>query len=95
MWEYNYDELYHHGIKGQRRGVRRFQNEDGSLTPEGERRHNDSDNNNALNVKKKSKHRLRLEENYKARGMTQEQAEAAAKKRIRTERIIAAAGQSP
>ena len=92
MREYNYDELYHHGIKGRRWGVRRFQNEDGSLTPAGERRYNDSDNNNALKVKKKSKHRLRLEENYKARGMTLEQAEAAAKKRIRTERIIAAAG---
>lgn len=28
-------ELYHHGIKGQKWGVRRFQNEDGSLTDEG------------------------------------------------------------
>lgn len=30
--------LEHHGIKGQRWGVRRFQNEDGSLTPLGEKR---------------------------------------------------------
>lgn len=28
--------LYHHGIKGQKWGVRRYQNEDGSLTEEGE-----------------------------------------------------------
>lgn len=28
-------ELYHHGVKGQKWGVRRFQNKDGSLTPEG------------------------------------------------------------
>ena len=31
-------ELYHHGILGQRWGVRRFQNKDGSLTYEGHKR---------------------------------------------------------
>jgi len=30
-----YSELYHHGIKGQKWGKRRWQNPDGSLTPEG------------------------------------------------------------
>lgn len=30
--------LVHHGIKGQKWGVRRFQNPDGSLTPAGQRR---------------------------------------------------------
>lgn len=30
-------ELYHHGIKGQKWGVRRFQNEDGSLTSAGKK----------------------------------------------------------
>lgn len=33
------DELYHHGVKGQRWGRRRYQNDDGSLTPEGEARY--------------------------------------------------------
>lgn len=35
MYEY---ELYHHGVKGQKWGVRRYQNKDGSLTPAGKRR---------------------------------------------------------
>ena len=32
------DELYHHGIKGQRWGVRRYQNPDGTLTEAGKKR---------------------------------------------------------
>lgn len=35
IYVYRTDELYHHGIKGQRWGVRRYQNADGSLTEEG------------------------------------------------------------
>ena len=39
MLYYNYtDELYHHGVKGQKWGVRRYQNKDGSLTDLGKRR---------------------------------------------------------
>lgn len=33
-------ELYHHGIKGQKWGIRRYQNPDGSLTEEGKLRYN-------------------------------------------------------
>lgn len=32
--------IYHHGIKGQRWGIRRFQNKDGSLTKRGKNRYN-------------------------------------------------------
>ena len=38
------DELYHHGIFGQKWGVRRYQNEDGSLTPEGKARYGMNEN---------------------------------------------------
>lgn len=157
-------ELYlaHHGIKGMRWGVRRYQKSDGSLTAAGKKRYSDSpalakqrsqmksaesalatskkayrkedykfryvpfsDNRKELarakervqkneakyrkaklkydtnkevarikdeNVefKKKSKHRLRLEEQYRQMGMDDLQAQAAANNRIRTEKILAA-----
>ena len=155
-------ELYHHGIKGQRWGIRRFQKKDGSLTPAGKKRYYDTpelnkqksdmetaksnlrsskraynaaynnlniDYSNAnkkalkkaeqnivldraayrrsklnyetnkevariqdkgIEFKKKSKHRLELEAQYKKAGMTDEQAQAAANNRIRTEKILAA-----
>lgn len=155
-------ELYHHGIKGMKWGVRRYQKKDGTLTSAGKKRYSDdpaigalkSDTrvakknmkiaekayNKALNkssymptkknteeaekalkaytesknaykntklkyttdkevarikdrgveFKDKSKHRLKLEEQYKKLGMTDEEAQAAANKRIRTEKILVA-----
>lgn len=40
MWTYESynDYLQHHGVKGQKWGVRRYQNADGSLTPAGKKR---------------------------------------------------------
>lgn len=37
-----YNELYHHGVKGMKWGIRRYQNEDGSLTPAGKKRYSES-----------------------------------------------------
>lgn len=147
------DELQHHGIKGQKWGIRRFQNKDGSLTPAGKKRYDEPNvgrkfvqktsesvtidgqtfkvhgrnnkqyadkaakkaknmgatvyresktkeaKNMVATVSKKYKipenkslHRLKLEEKYMKNGMTREQAEQAAAKRIRTEKFVAAAG---
>lgn len=156
-------ELYHHGIKGMKWGVRRFQRKDGSLTSAGKKRYYDTPElnkqkvaikstkkkltsatqayNEAVNnshlipseaekariastkasldnaqtahahaklrydtnkelarmksdgvqIEKKSKHRQKLEEQYKSLGMSDEQAQAAANKRIRSEKIVAGA----
>lgn len=35
------EELYHHGIKGMKWGVRRYQNKDGSLTAKGRKRYSE------------------------------------------------------
>ena len=44
--------LQHHGIKGQKWGVRRFQNADGSLTAEGRKRYSVNDYQQAIDKTK-------------------------------------------
>lgn len=56
------NELYHHGIKDQRWGRRRYQNEDGTLTTAGKKRYSTdgvSDDDLAKDVK-----RWNLEKNH-------------------------------
>lgn len=48
-----YNELYHHGIKGMKWGVRRYQNEDGTYTNAGKKRYNNDSSERASNFKKK------------------------------------------
>lgn len=47
-------ELKHHGIKGQKWGVRRFQNSDGSLTAAGRKRYSTDDYKNTLDKVKQA-----------------------------------------
>ena len=84
----NQNGLYHFGIKGMKWGVRRFQKKDGTLTSAGKKRYSDGE----ATPKQKSKHQLVLEKKYKKAGLSPEEAEVAAKKRIRAERVVAVAG---
>lgn len=72
IWQYNYrlvrnDELCHHGIKGMKWGVRRFQNSDGTLTAQGKQRYKDykSDQSTRRSL---TRHVAADKKNLKARG---------------------------
>lgn len=49
-WCINDDTLAHHGIKGQKLGIRRYQNDDGTLTEEGKKRYAELDSKFKQNV---------------------------------------------
>lgn len=80
--------LQHHGIKGMRWGVRRFQNEDGTLTPAGQKRYKEDGNGG---YKKKTRYEQAYEK-YKTLGYDDEKAAKAAKGKVAAERIAITIG---
>ena len=62
--------LQHHGIKGMKWGIRRYQNKDGSLTPEGRNRYSDDTSSHVKNMTDQELrdriNRLQLEKQYKS-----------------------------
>ena len=75
------DELCHHGTKGMKWGVRRFQNKDGSLTPEGQKRRSLGQKFHDYKVNKKRKAALE-----KARATKEANKKAAEEEKIKAEK---------
>ena len=69
----NNDELDHHGVKGQRWGVRRYQNKDGSLTPLGKRRGQSSMSEDAVTARDLQKKKLNQMSNSEHRKLNERQ----------------------
>ena len=80
--------LAHHGIKGMKWGVRRYQNPDGTLTDEGKKRYAEDGNGG---YKKLTRYE-RAYAKYKAIGYDDEKAAKAAKGKVATERALAIIG---
>ena len=58
------NELYHHGVKGQKWGIRRYQNEDGSLTSAGKERYGRYESDEHVSPKKIKRDFNKLERVY-------------------------------
>ena len=97
------NELYHHGIKGMKWGIRRFQNEDGSLTAAGKKRYDDgptgsgkraSSNSDSKTPRKGliARRKDSLTQKYIAKGYSQTAAKTMAEQRMRTEAVLAVVG---
>lgn len=91
-------ELYHYGIKGQKWGVRRYQNDDGSLTPSGKKRYSDDSQINSIKRNETPKKGLiqkrkdKLTEHYISKGYKPNAAKAMAEQRMKTEAVLAVVG---
>lgn len=99
------DFLMHYGIKGQQWGLRRFQNEDGSLTEEGKLRYNEGKPESEEWRKNEAEHltdaelrrrnnRLQMERQYKDLMTTESEREAKQRRKDIINKVIIGTGVS-
>lgn len=73
MYIVDINELYHHGIKGQKWGVRRYQNKDGSYTSAGKKHRASIEGYSYTKTSFKDKHHMTDEELIKRIGRLQKE----------------------
>lgn len=82
------DVLIHHGIRGQKWGVRRFENADGTLTNAGKKRYHEDSNGNYVKLSRKERKINAYTEKYTKMGMTEKTARIEAEKTVKRNRNI-------
>lgn len=73
--QYSVNDVHHHGIKGQKWGIRRYQNPDGTLTNEGRARYTKGDAEHELglgNKKRLNTVEKRFRNNFRASKMAED-----------------------
>jgi len=90
-WEYN-NYLAHHGIKGQKWGVRRYQNEDGTLTNEGQSRYDSLTDRQKREYNRLPAHWQRVMDKKMANNKSYTKARQETIKRQQTAALLAVAG---
>lgn len=83
------EELIHHGIKGMKWGVRRFQDKSGRLTAAGKKRYSED---SPVDKSPKQTRYDKLYAKYKTLGYSDEKARQTAKGRVNVERTLAVIG---
>ena len=73
MQRYDLYELQHHGVKGMKWGIRRFQKKDGSLTSAGKKRYNDDMSDDAREASALKKKKVSQMSNAELRQMNERQ----------------------
>lgn len=89
---YNNNELQHFGVKGQKWGVRRYENKDGTLTPAGRKRYNEDGTKKTHKQKKAYKAEVKVAKKQAKKDEKEAKKLNATKGQVRTKAVLSAVG---